>query len=591
MERKIRMMKSGLAVFFACLLFVFVQNFLEFEFYYREHHNLFLYGSNAFLGSLGVIGGFSDTLACWCLQFFRIPYAGAAITSAIAVLGSIFMASSIPHQRSRLWLMPLCFLPFAAECILLSSYYYGFSGIISLLLFSAFMAAYSLAADQTNLKAAGRMILAAFLVLVLYLISGPVAMLLSVAVLLNDLAAKRKGWQLQFITIAAAIACGTIFYAKGWTETILTAFTPAAYYETRLSLPWSIFIPWAAMLFLQVMMFAGGKSRKLTVDALLAGVSAACVIFFTATASKALDGREEQRKISHFVTERDWDAVIEAISPNSKNYLMMTYRNLALAEKGQLLERLMDFQQHGGLSLLAVTDPSDNLIPDVSEIESNVYYAMGNIAAAQNYAFDTYVGYDGRCPAALMRLVETNLIYGAYDVAEKYISVLEKTRYYSDWAAGRRRFLHNDEAVDEDPVLGPGRRNLPEVDGFVKVGYPFNDLLEIVAADPSNRTATEYLLSGMLLEKDFASLKAFIDNHPLKAGESLPVILQEAVVVFSEGDRDYCRSAGVTEETFSRYEKFKSKFLECRRSKSNPVPALRPAFGKTYWFYVMFEQL
>lgn len=44
-------------------------------------------------------------------------------------------------------------------------------------------------------------------------------------------------------------------------------------------------------------------------------------------------------------------------------------------------------------------------------------------------------------PRMLKRLVQTNLIYGAYPVAEKYIRILENTFYYKDWAKSQRKFL------------------------------------------------------------------------------------------------------------------------------------------------------
>ena len=64
----------------------------------------------------------------------------------------------------------------------------------------------------------------------------------------------------------------------------------------------------------------------------------------------------------------------------------------------------------------------------ISALLSDVYFTMGNVAAAQEMAFESNIGAlcDGN-PRMTQRLVQTNLIYGAYPVAEKYIAVLENT--------------------------------------------------------------------------------------------------------------------------------------------------------------------
>lgn len=54
---------------------------------------------------------------------------------------------------------------------------------------------------------------------------------------------------------------------------------------------------------------------------------------------------------------------------------------------------------------------------------------------------------------ALKRLVETNIISGHYDVARKYITILEKTTFYSGWARKMRQLVDHPEQIVNYPFL------------------------------------------------------------------------------------------------------------------------------------------
>ena len=65
-----------------------------------------------------------------------------------------------------------------------------------------------------------------------------------------------------------------------------------------------------------------------------------------------------------------------------KNYLYLTYLNNALAEKGELGNRMFAFDQHGPQGLLA----SWNKTSSVSTLLSDAYFTLGEIALSQEMA-------------------------------------------------------------------------------------------------------------------------------------------------------------------------------------------------------------
>lgn len=168
--------------------------------------------------------------------------------------------------------------------------------------------------------------------------------------------------------------------------------------------------------------------------------------------------------MDYYARTEQWDEIIRHCHGPIKNYLYLTYLNRALAEKGELADRMFAFDQHGPQGLLA----SWNKTFTVSTLLSDAYFTLGEIALSQEMAFEGYVTVIGAGnPRNLQRLVQTNLIYGTYPIAEKYISILEKTYAYHDWAKRHRGFLYNDKAIEADPVLGPKRKLFRR-----KVTYP-----------------------------------------------------------------------------------------------------------------------
>ena len=140
---------------------------------------------------------------------------------------------------------------------------------------------------------------------------------------------------------------------------------------------------------------------------------------------------------------------------------------------------------------------------------AHLWFAMGNIAAAQNVAFNSLFALNGYNPTMLQMLVRIELMRGNYLVALKYITLLEKTVHYAGWATAQRRFLFDDEAVEQDPSLGTGRASFPLDDSFVLLASPMDDLYKIVAVNPANSNAMQYALAYLLLAKDLSLIHIF----------------------------------------------------------------------------------
>jgi len=274
----------------------------------------------------------------------------------------------------------------------------------------------------------------------------------------------------------------------------------------------------------------------------------------------------------------DWDKFIASYADDGQtaDYNKLPQLNLALAETGQLADRVFHYTQAGSDGIIS---PWSQTVEN-GELLSDIYWSMGHIAYSQRMAMETNVLDDREYnPSMMRRLIETNLVFGAYDVAGKYIKVLEKDRKYRRIARDYRLFLDNDAAVEADPVLGPKRKCIPETDFISLVRGIDEDLKDIVRANPGYHKAIEYLGVIYLLDCEMDKFKEMLDEfYGTEALPELPVSFTEAACMLSEINRGYWKEVGVSSADYKRYTDFKSRL-------ENGLSLDR--YKDTFWYYIM----
>lgn len=189
------------------------------------------------------------------------------------------------------------------------------------------------------------------------------------------------------------------------------------------------------------------------------------------------------------VEDEDWENIISQCEGRKvTNMLELNMLNLALAETSQLQKRLME-QPCRDVNSLFVLDIQS---PYIAALLSDVYWSMGEISMAQMYAFEANEKMDNLSPRLLKRLVLTNIVFGHYEVAAKYLNWLDKTLFYRDWAAQYRQRL-TDEAVAANTSLSLKRACIPAENGFPSAQSVVFDLQQIIETNPSHHTSAEYL--------------------------------------------------------------------------------------------------
>lgn len=311
-------------------------------------------------------------------------------------------------------------------------------------------------------------------------------------------------------------------------------------------------------------------------------------------------------KYEYLVRTGQWDELEKASKEKLNMYPDANYFHLAKAMKGELCETLFDHLQGGPLCLIYV--PQDK---SSDARQAHVMYAMGNMAAAQNIAFNILYTPRGLNPEMLKLNAKIELMRGEYKVAWKYLHVLSRSLFYSQWAKDMDKFLMNDARVDADPELGRGRRDFPAEDGLAMFASPMTELFRILDANPGDRMAMEYGLAYLILAKDINSCFDFINRYYGSEGlRKLPRTAQEALVFFSEYythmdrsyliengmeaakadlyrsiDKAWCLNHGVSEGVYRSFEGFQQAQLSGNMGTINSI------YRTSFWKYLIYSQI
>ena len=88
---------------------------------------------------------------------------------------------------------------------------------------------------------------------------------------------------------------------------------------------------------------------------------------------------------------------------------------------------------------------------------SDLFFQMGYVNFAQRCIFEAMESTSNynKSGRALCRLTETALVTGQYEVALKYISLLEETLFYRKWAQVMKSLALHPELIKDHPMYGP----------------------------------------------------------------------------------------------------------------------------------------
>lgn len=570
---------TGIAVF------LFLQHYFEFHFYYVEQLQLFLY-HRAFLSDLLFsFGGLSELISRWLLQFFIHPKMGALITTALLLAIAILMNSVTKKINPKISLILIPLLSSVFIFFLHLNHNYYIAGTVAYILaLAAFLFYLYIQRPIANL------IVSTLFTLLLFWWAGPAAFLFAVTVTLWQFLTTRKRVLHALTPLFVFVILAFVSVRLSWVGDYRQTFLPAIYFHPKLTPPPIIYFPWGLMLLLVAISHLLRNlniSRRLQYVVVAGQLLIVPVIVYTLIPTHGQHSSAEYKKMDYYLRMEGWSDIIEGSKKPITNLLHAYYLNIALMETNQLGHQFLMFDQKGTKGLVPIEDKG---LPSLV-VSNELNFTLGDIAASQRFAFEANLTVSKTgSPRLYKRLIQTNLINGEYAVAEKYIQLLEQTHAYKKWAMEQRRFLYNDKAITDDPLLGKKRRGLPTDNYLLASHDPVHKVNSLLKADPTNRSAFDYLASIFLFEKQVSLFIELVDEYCTteETLADLPEKFQEGIIVYYESDPSAWERYNVNPRVTEKYINYKQLYLE-NRSDPRVADILYRSFGNTYWLYLMFN--
>lgn len=481
------LMTTWIFVFIACGLFMYFAGL--YNFCYREQWETFIYDGIYIDSILYSFGGIARLIANWFIQFFAFPIISITITAFLLSSATTLLVYTLQRITKSYHLLPLSLLLAASLMLLLYNNNCNYCYLISFVLMTM-----NLAIHVSISKHIPRYISSLTVSILLLLIAGPIATLYCCLVLIIELCHNWRNGLFYLSHPTIIIILALIFLQISWVGSWEHILLPDGYFTLRLKSGSSMYLPFtlSIVIFAIACIYRHFTLHNKSIIYTLFITEFVCVILFVSLNTPKYISRDNEsfKYLNYLVRFEKWNDIID----HSKqlpmtNVLHQNIFNMALAEKERLSDEFLNYPNIGVQSLLI----SGVKNPYITAMLSDIYFSMGHIAFAQRYAFEANESFGNYSPKLLKRLALTSAIYDNKPLAIKYISLLEKTLFYRDWATELRSALESNTSSPLAKRLQTKKACLFPDNRFSGSMGIDKDLEEILKTNPAHSTTSQYL--------------------------------------------------------------------------------------------------
>ena len=295
------------------------------------------------------------------------------------------------------------------------------------------------------------------------------------------------------------------------------------------------------------------------------------------------------------VSEQDWDQVLKlAQKETTPNRVHVLYRNVALYEKGLLTEKM--FQYPDGDEPLHTRAP----FPISYICAAPVLYYCGMLNPCDRLSME-YSSTFCKNIHFYKYQAKTALASGEYELARKYLDIVDANWFEGKWVQRYRTFLEDPAQREADPEYLRLRPLLQTPWTEFEVAAPLQEMLYVHFADPDyvNEAVFAWQAAFALIQKDAdLTLSCLFNRLDLLPDAPIGTALAEGAALFASelGDADLMRALAPvlakSDSVLNRFSKFGSAANNTPDFDSDPVKEWFAAhYGKTYWYYYLFVDI
>lgn len=294
-------------------------------------------------------------------------------------------------------------------------------------------------------------------------------------------------------------------------------------------------------------------------------------------------------RMQYFTQQQEWDKVIDCTEGlSAPTRPVAAYRSIALVNTNQLGERLFEIPYNYPKLVMKISD--DTYLQNDYFYTAEACFYSGLINTAYHHLME-FMTLEGPSPFTLRLMTKCAVLNQEWELAERYLSVLEKMYFQRGFTEKYRNYIAHKELISKDPELVSVFDLEPVINTFEQsfkeplfIGYYIN------LTKGKSRRSLDLSLAACLYAKE---LEAFLVRTQALRGQShIAKHFQEAIALegYSSGngfEKQFPISPLVTERTKNLLMEI-SKYMD---DKEKGRDVLRKEYGNHFLYYYIFGNM
>ncbi len=291
--------------------------------------------------------------------------------------------------------------------------------------------------------------------------------------------------------------------------------------------------------------------------------------------------------IDYYAETDEWSEILKVAETINVYDFRVNYQIVrAYAHLGQLPDQLFNYPQLLGSK--GVFFDTSNMNGSFTMPTSDLYFDLGFMSESAHWAFEAQTLWPNS-PRVLKRLVIINLVNRRYDLADKFLKVLDQNMLYHDWVEKYEAYVSDTTLAANDKVIAEKRLFTPVKKAINS--NPVENMMLLIETNHDNRMAYDYLLTLCLLDSNFPNFVRYVQNYRYYKIKTLPNSWAEALSVYIlkiKSMPPFVDEETISKATMDRFKAFNDAMLQFNNNKDAAQNTMRRDFENTYWYYMLY---
>jgi hypothetical protein len=294
-------------------------------------------------------------------------------------------------------------------------------------------------------------------------------------------------------------------------------------------------------------------------------------------------------QVDYYAHHGQWQKLLDHVEEHPSDDVLVAFQtNRALYHTGRLPSDMFAYDQTWGVDGLYLPEEARRFF---TIQVSDLYWDMGFLNEAEHWALDDHSNFSFS-PWHLQRLALISILKGNIGLADMCLTSLSKTILYREWASQHRQFISQPQRVEENEQLSYLKSLQVDEDFIINSAFPEHDMQAILALNIDNNMAFEYMMATHMLTFRLGILMTALQTTEHLHALFLPRHYQEAIIVYlynTQQQNSELVEKWLNPQTITAFNDFMQTIERHGGDAAAARDELREKYGRTYWYYSLFN--